>query len=1009
MQRGENISWLDLVAGDHGDFRIQDRGQLGKVVKELSDPAGQHPTMFLFLGRAVKDEALNRLFAKRVNRTISDGTISLRSDSATRASDSPILIADGGLDTVAPRLNATHVGTLYPIKWGEPGEKALWTIYTRLLFLFCDVICIFADDFPSLDYIADFLVFAAETGTASILPVQVRPAVVIVLGRDDSASGALDFYTRLAAHPDRTTDMFSVIRTVSLDKNRGKVSGRYGRLRSVLQHHHSLEVRSVHRARFSARDLNALFQAALKHTAETISKPFDHIRAMRVGNEVVRDLHHHMTRYLQLGTQSKIQVEDLLPSTASACINDHYTPEAHLSDPKLIFERLYRTPLLRAFQAIQERAPMLSVAPEMACKRVLIGMKKFFSILEKGESSSAQIHLIQIMSQSSLFCSVKSNRTCLWCRFRSPLHRMGCGHSLCDICVWKFGTPASDIEFRFTLHQCGICLSQVPLVVDLVPPTKRITILTIDGGGVRGAIPLEWLVLLQEKLGPQCPIQDLFNLIMGTSSGGLIAECLAALRWDVPTSSDTFDQLVRRVFRHRLQGSPGWLCYSVLGTIFKWLTWWLHDGLYDANILDSVLREISGSRRIFDAAGPDSSGALISRARVGVVATNISRKTSAFVFGNFNSAHVDDTQQGYVIVRPDCDSDEPFLWQAARATSAAPVIFPPAYIRALGTFQDGGLKWNNPANIARHVSRQIWPSKKRPALLVSMGTGTEEDRNESTMARTEGTHGQLAPHFRNVFKDGFARRTLHAWLSSLDGEEMWTDLLNQLDDKEKADYMRLNVPLGRKASSIDNVSDLDSYRNLVLCHPSTSKMVAEVASALLISCFYFELLGTPVGEEGHFRCSGIIRCQPAARAIVPPLKECHGSRPMYFVTDKETLGCFLGLEDICPSCSRYRKAVSFRVRHPDETITIYLRIDRNRQRKISGFPDTVSSFVSAQGLASPFGTPHHGSRSVRSCEMCNDLEHSWQQQSKKRGCSPPKSLRPRKMTRQSPLSAGAAA
>lgn len=43
--------------------------------------------------------------------------------------------------------------------------------------------------------------------------------------------------------------------------------------------------------------------------------------------------------------------------------------------------------------------------------------------------------------------------------------------------------------------------------------------LSIDGGGTRGVIPLEHLRLLQDALGPDCALQDMFDLAVGTSSG----------------------------------------------------------------------------------------------------------------------------------------------------------------------------------------------------------------------------------------------------------------------------------------------------------------------------------------------------------------------------------------------------------------------------------------------------------------------------------------------------------
>jgi hypothetical protein len=52
------------------------------------------------------------------------------------------------------------------------------------------------------------------------------------------------------------------------------------------------------------------------------------------------------------------------------------------------------------------------------------------------------------------------------------------------------------MEYQFTLSMCLLCLSQKELVVDVLPPTMYPTILAVDGGGVRGVIPLEYLILI---------------------------------------------------------------------------------------------------------------------------------------------------------------------------------------------------------------------------------------------------------------------------------------------------------------------------------------------------------------------------------------------------------------------------------------------------------------------------------------------------------------------------------
>jgi Patatin-like phospholipase len=65
------------------------------------------------------------------------------------------------------------------------------------------------------------------------------------------------------------------------------------------------------------------------------------------------------------------------------------------------------------------------------------------------------------------------------------------------------------------------------------------------------------------------------------------------------------------------------------------------------------------------------------------------------------------------------------LWQAARATSAAPSFFKPMFIdtpRPGITYVDGGLGYNNPAHVAIDEAQRIWPTSKY-FCIVSIGTG----------------------------------------------------------------------------------------------------------------------------------------------------------------------------------------------------------------------------------------------------------------------------------------------
>ncbi|KAL8818384.1 MAG: hypothetical protein Q9191_007954, partial [Dirinaria sp. TL-2023a] len=68
------------------------------------------------------------------------------------------------------------------------------------------------------------------------------------------------------------------------------------------------------------------------------------------------------------------------------------------------------------------------------------------------------------------------------------------------------------------------------------------------------------------------------------------------------------------------------------------------------------------------------------------------------------------------------------IWQAGRATSAAPVFFEPLKMGDMdSTFADGGLRNNNPVEELKKEARRIWlnPSQFPFGILLSIGTGRQ--------------------------------------------------------------------------------------------------------------------------------------------------------------------------------------------------------------------------------------------------------------------------------------------
>jgi predicted acylesterase/phospholipase RssA len=78
---------------------------------------------------------------------------------------------------------------------------------------------------------------------------------------------------------------------------------------------------------------------------------------------------------------------------------------------------------------------------------------------------------------------------------------------------------------------------------------------------------------------------------------------------------------------------------------------------------------------------------------------------------------------------PENNADKCPIWKAARATSAAPSFFDPMFIDipAPGEwYVDGGLRYNNPSQLALEEAREIWPRVKRFSV-VSIGTGRQSN------------------------------------------------------------------------------------------------------------------------------------------------------------------------------------------------------------------------------------------------------------------------------------------
>jgi hypothetical protein len=335
MQHAKDIGWLDIEAGEGGRFMLVDRGRMGHIVAELTDPESQHPALCVFLGAGRKDAALQQLYTQNnIKRHNSNARIRLRYDIALWESTRPVLFADGDLGC-SPRSTYTNTdregGHKHLVSWDCVSmEIALLVIWSRLVFLFADIVCIFADDFPDLVHVARLLVDCVEMRSASSLPTAIRPRVIVVVAATETITAQTEqFYRQLYSVSYRSVfESFSAVNIVQLENNRLSATIRFERLRALIvrQLDDMRTVRQDCGVLPNAIHLEELFHCAARHTASNIQQPFDFVKATRARYMVPSQLGAHLAHYQEIGGRAGVCYEQLAPSIASAILMDHYVP-----------------------------------------------------------------------------------------------------------------------------------------------------------------------------------------------------------------------------------------------------------------------------------------------------------------------------------------------------------------------------------------------------------------------------------------------------------------------------------------------------------------------------------------------------------------------------------------------------------------------------------------------------------------------------------------------------------
>ncbi len=217
---------------------------------------------------------------------------------------------------------------------------------------------------------------------------------------------------------------------------------------------------------------------------------------------------------------------------------------------------------------------------------------------------------------------------------------------------------------------------------------SRFRILSIDGGGIKGVFPAAFLTHIEGTLGG-APISSFFDLIAGTSTGGIIALALG-LGLSAAEVLEFYERYGPAIFPPR---SPWW----VLG-----------PAKYEAGPLKQALEETFGSKRLGD-----------SNRRLLIPSFNATTGRIHI----YKTAHHHRLQMDFKVPAVD----------VALATSAAPFYFPSHRSGQDVVLIDGGIWANNPVGLAVTEAISMLGASRSELDVLSVGcTGAPPDFTQGT-------------------------------------------------------------------------------------------------------------------------------------------------------------------------------------------------------------------------------------------------------------------------------------
>ncbi|MFP3025678.1 MAG: patatin-like phospholipase family protein [Wolbachia sp.] len=292
-------------------------------------------------------------------------------------------------------------------------------------------------------------------------------------------------------------------------------------------------------------------------------------------------------------------------------------------------------------------------------------------------------------------------------------------------------------------------------------------ILSVDGGGIRGIIPA--IILAEIEKRARKPISQIFDLMAGTSTGGIVVAglCKKDQQGNPQYSANDLVELYQKYGSYIFKSS--FFRRSILS--------WFNCAQYPHKNIESILEKYFGDDTLQNTLN-------------NVLLTSYDIQNNCPFF--FKSWKED---RNFIKLR-----------DVLRAATAAPTYFAPKYLKINQkemVLVDGGVFANNPAACAYASGKRLFPNDD--ILLLSIGTGRTDRSIEYANSKRFGKIGWIKPLLNVMFA------------SSLDAVNY------QLDQVIADKYIRIQLQLKLASADMDNIT----LKNIKFLQQEANAMIEE--------------------------------------------------------------------------------------------------------------------------------------------------------------------------------------